>query len=65
MPLRLSGRRTPAQPANDGKLRIIVFRRAPDDAEYRGAGVVAMKWAKMGHHVSWFPPPTAISVTGR
>jgi LmbE family N-acetylglucosaminyl deacetylase len=40
----------PAQPANDGKLRIIVFGAHPDDAEYRGAGV-AMKWAKMGHHV--------------
>src|SRR5437868_236997 len=39
-----------AQPANDGKLRIIVFGAHPDDAEYRGAGV-AMKWAKMGHHV--------------
>ena len=43
---------TPAasQPANDGKLRIIVFGAHPDDAEYRGAGV-AMKWAKLGHHV--------------
>jgi LmbE family N-acetylglucosaminyl deacetylase len=40
----------PAPPANDGKLRIIVFGAHPDDAEYRGAGV-AMKWAKMGHHV--------------
>src|SRR5215470_7411726 len=40
----------PAQPANDGKLRIIVFGAHPDDAEYRGAGV-AMKWAKAGHHV--------------
>ena len=39
-----------AQPADDGKLRIIVFGAHPDDAEYRGAGV-AMKWAKMGHHV--------------
>jgi N-acetylglucosamine malate deacetylase 1 len=35
---------------NDGKLRIIVFGAHPDDAEYRGAGV-AMKWAKLGHHV--------------
>jgi N-acetylglucosamine malate deacetylase 1 len=41
---------SPAQPATDGKLRIIVFGAHPDDAEYRGAGV-AMKWAKMGHHV--------------
>lgn len=37
-------------PANDGKLRIIIFGAHPDDAEYRGAGV-AMKWAKQGHHV--------------
>ena len=37
-------------PANDGKLRIIIFGAHPDDAEYRGAGV-AMKWAKAGHHV--------------
>jgi N-acetylglucosamine malate deacetylase 1 len=40
----------PAQVPDDGKLRIIVFGAHPDDAEYRGAGV-AMKWAKMGHHV--------------
>jgi LmbE family N-acetylglucosaminyl deacetylase len=40
----------PAQVPADGKLRIIVFGAHPDDAEYRGAGV-AMKWAKMGHHV--------------
>ncbi len=39
-----------AQQPNDGKLRIIIFGAHPDDAEYRGAGV-AMKWAKMGHHV--------------
>ena len=39
-----------AQAPNDGKLRIIIFGAHPDDAEYRGAGV-AMKWAKMGHHV--------------
>lgn len=37
-------------PANDGKLRIIIFGAHPDDPEYRGAGV-AMKWAKAGHHV--------------
>ena len=35
---------------NDGKLRVIIFGAHPDDAEYRGAGV-AMKWAKLGHHV--------------
>src|SRR5438045_8176634 len=40
----------PAQVADDGKLRIIIFGAHPDDAEYRGAGV-AMKWARMGHHV--------------
>lgn len=40
----------PAPPANDGKLRVIVFGAHPDDAEYRGAGV-AMKWASLGHHV--------------
>lgn len=40
----------PMPPANDGKLRIIIFGAHPDDAEYRGAGV-AMKWAKAGHHV--------------
>jgi LmbE family N-acetylglucosaminyl deacetylase len=40
----------PAQTPNDGKLRIIIFGAHPDDAEYRGAGV-AMKWAKLGHHV--------------
>src|SRR5579872_4397249 len=40
----------PAQAPNDGRLRIIIFGAHPDDAEYRGAGV-AMKWAKMGHHV--------------
>src|SRR4029077_20901916 len=40
----------PAPPPEDGKLRVIVFGAHPDDAEYRGAGV-AMKWAKLGHHV--------------
>lgn len=40
----------PAQAPGDGKLRIIIFGAHPDDAEYRGAGV-AMKWAKLGHHV--------------
>jgi LmbE family N-acetylglucosaminyl deacetylase len=49
---RVALAQTPAaSPApNDGKLRIIVFGAHPDDAEYRGAGV-AMKWAKLGHHV--------------
>ncbi len=40
----------PPQLPDDGKLRIIIFGAHPDDAEYRGAGV-AMKWARMGHHV--------------
>src|SRR5258708_28745882 len=39
-----------AQVPNDGKLRIMIFGAPTDDAEYRGAGV-AMKWAKLGHHV--------------
>jgi LmbE family N-acetylglucosaminyl deacetylase len=42
----------PGRPANDGKLNIIIFGAHPDDAEYRGAGV-AMKWAKLGHHVKF------------
>lgn len=48
--LALAQSAAPAQTANDGKLRIIVFGAHPDDAEYRGAGV-AMKWARQGHHV--------------
>jgi len=40
----------PSPAPEDGKLRIIIFGAHPDDAEYRGAGV-AMKWARMGHHV--------------
>src|SRR3954468_11032740 len=48
--LALAQTAAPAPPANDGKLRIIVFGAHPDDAEYRGAGV-AIKWAKAGHHV--------------
>ena len=39
-------------PPADGKLNIIIFGAHPDDAEYRGAGV-AMKWAKLGHHVKF------------
>lgn len=42
----------PAPPANDGKLRIIIFGAHPDDAEYTGAGV-AVKWARAGHHVKF------------
>jgi len=39
-----------AEDPNDGKLRIIVFGAHPDDAEYKTAGV-AVKWARLGHHV--------------
>jgi LmbE family N-acetylglucosaminyl deacetylase len=46
----LAQARPPVPPANDGKLRILIFGAHPDDPEYRGAGV-AMKWAKAGHHV--------------
>lgn len=37
-------------PAEDGKLRIIVFGAHPDDAQYKAGGTAA-KWAKLGHHV--------------
>lgn len=37
-------------PANDGKLRIIVFGAHPDDAEFKAGGSAAL-WAKQGHHV--------------
>lgn len=37
-------------PANDGKLRIIVFGAHPDDCEIQTGGTAAM-WAKKGHHV--------------
>jgi LmbE family N-acetylglucosaminyl deacetylase len=37
-------------PADDGKLRIIVFGAHPDDAQYKAGGTAA-KWAKLGHHV--------------
>jgi LmbE family N-acetylglucosaminyl deacetylase len=37
-------------PADDGKLRIIVFGAHPDDAELKAAGA-AIKWARLGHHV--------------
>ena len=37
-------------PADDGKLRIVVFGAHPDDAEFKAGGTAA-KWAKQGHHV--------------
>ena len=40
----------PSSTSTSTPLRIIAFGAHPDDAEYRGAGV-AMKWAKLGHHV--------------
>ncbi len=39
-----------APPADDGKLRIIIFGAHPDDAEYKNGGTAAM-WAAQGHHV--------------
>lgn len=39
-----------APPAEDGKLRIIVFGAHPDDAEFKAGGTAAL-WAKQGHHV--------------
>jgi LmbE family N-acetylglucosaminyl deacetylase len=40
------------QPANDGKLRIIVFGAHPDDCELKAGGVAAM-WSSQGHHVKF------------
>ena len=40
----------PAKPADDAKLRIIVFGAHPDDAELKAGGTAA-KWAKLGHAV--------------
>jgi LmbE family N-acetylglucosaminyl deacetylase len=37
-------------PADDGKLRIMVFGAHPDDAEFKAGGTAAL-WAKQGHHV--------------
>jgi LmbE family N-acetylglucosaminyl deacetylase len=51
-PAAIPAPQAPAPPADDGKLRIIIFGAHPDDAEYRGAGV-AIKWAALGHHVKF------------
>src|SRR6185369_10116797 len=40
----------PANAADDGKLKIVVFGAHPDDAEYKAGGCGA-KWAKQGHRV--------------
>jgi len=50
LPTIQAAAQTPAPPAADGKLRIMIIGAHPDDAEYRGAGV-AIKWAALGHHV--------------
>ena len=43
---------TAAEPAEDGKLRIICFGAHPDDCELQASGVGAM-WAAQGHHVKF------------
>ena len=40
----------PAAPADDGKLRVMVFGAHPDDCEIR-AGGSAILWSDLGHHV--------------
>lgn len=42
----------PAQPAADGKLRILCFGAHPDDCELKAAGVAA-RWAAQGHAVKF------------
>lgn len=44
--------RSSAQPADDGKLRIIAFGAHPDDCELKASGVAGL-WAKQGHHVKF------------
>lgn len=50
-PMGASGA-APADPPQDGKLRIIAFGAHPDDCELREGGVAA-KWAALGHHVKF------------
>ncbi len=40
------------RPADDGKLRIIVFGAHPDDCEIKAGGTAAL-WAAQGHHVKF------------
>lgn len=48
--LTLSGVRSRAAEAREGKLRIIVFGAHPDDCELSSGGTAA-KWASLGHQV--------------